>query len=57
MKRFVATCPIAELVVIVAVCDSVLLPAEGAIISIPCPACRAQHDMLVRDRRPVRQAS
>jgi hypothetical protein len=57
MKRFVATCPITEVAVIVAARDSVLLPAEGVIISIPCPACREQHDMVVRDCRPLRQAS
>jgi hypothetical protein len=57
MKRFVATCPVTEIAVIVAVCESVILPADGAIISIPCPACREPHGMPIRDRRPVGQAS
>jgi hypothetical protein len=57
MKRFVATCPVTEIAVIVAVCESVILPADGTIISIPCPACRAPHGMRFRERRPERQAS
>jgi len=57
MKRLVATCPITEIAVIVAVCETVILPVEGTIISIPCPACREPHDMRARDRRPLRQAS
>jgi hypothetical protein len=57
MKRLVATCPITKIAVIVAVCETVILPADGTIISIPCPACRETHDMPARDRRPLREAS
>jgi len=57
MKRFVATCPVTEIAIIVAVYETVIIPAEGTIISIPCPACRERHDMRVRDPKNVRRAS
>jgi hypothetical protein len=57
MKRFVAVCPVTEIAMIVAVSETGVLPAEGTTISIPCPACREQHDMRVRDPQHVRRAS
>jgi hypothetical protein len=57
MKRVVARCPVTDVVVIVAFCEAVILPAEGTTVSIPCPACREQHDMQLRDPEHSRQAS
>jgi hypothetical protein len=57
MKRYVARCHVTDLAVIVAFFESVILPAEGTTISIPCPACREQHDMQVRDPEHFRRAS
>ena len=47
MKRFVAICPVTDIAMIVAVCEAVIIPAEGTVLSIPCPACREPHDMRV----------
>jgi hypothetical protein len=57
MKRFVASCPVTGVAVIVAVCEAVVVPAEGTIIPVPCPCCRELHEMRIRDARRVRQAS
>jgi hypothetical protein len=57
MKRFVASCPVTGVAVIVAVCEAVVVPAEGTVIPVPCPCCRELHEMRIRDAKRVRQAS
>jgi len=57
MKRFVAKCPVSDMAIIVAVGETVVLPADGTFVSIPCPACHVQHYVQVRDPRHLRQAS
>jgi hypothetical protein len=57
MKRFVASCPVTDVAIIVAVCESVIVPAEGTPISIPCPCCRELHEMRIRAAKSVRRAS
>ena len=55
MKRLVALCATYETIVIVPVGDSVILPVEGRILSLRCPACHEQHEMQTRDpERPCR---
>lgn len=57
IKRLVALCPVSEIVVIMAVSDSVMLLAEGRILSLRCPVCLAQHEMQTRDPERRRRAS
>ncbi len=57
MKRFVAACPATDVIIIVAVNESVIVPPEGAIISIPCPCCQERHAMKIRDAKHIRHAS
>jgi len=57
MKRFVASCPETDMAVIVAVSEFVVIPVDGANISIPCPCCRKVHVMRMRDARHLREAS
>jgi hypothetical protein len=52
----VAACPVTEIALIVSVCETAILRAEGTIVSIAYPACREQH-MRVRDPRHLREAS